>query len=228
MRTTTALLAATVLGLAACGDDDDDGAGGGPTLDAGEVVDAVDNPFLPLAPGSRWVYEGVVDGVAERVVVEVLDERRPVMGIDAVVVLDRAFEDGELVEETYDWFAQDADGNVWYLGEDSHEIDDGVAVSSDGSWEAGVDGARPGIVMLADPREGDEYRQELYPGEAEDMAEVVAVEEDRVVTREWNPLEPGVEEEKTYERGVGLVEEVVTEGGEGGLRLVEHVDGDQA
>ena len=97
------------------------------------------------------------------------------MGISATVVRDTVYVDGELVEDTYDWFAQDNDGNVWYLGEDTHEYEDGVAVNAEGAWEAGVDGALPGIVMPADPAVGDAYRQEYYAGEAEDMGEVLEV-----------------------------------------------------
>ena len=190
-------------------------------LDPADTVDVIDNPFLPLAPGDHFVYEGVVDGVEERIVLDVLDERRQVMGIDAFVVRDQAFEDGELVEDTSDWFVQDTDGNVWYLGEESFDIEDGERVLSDGSWESGVDGALPGIIMLADPQVGDVYRQEWYPDHAMDAAEVTEASADRIVTREQNPLEPEGVEDKVYERGVGLVEEIVVRGGEGSVRLVE-------
>ena len=118
-----------------------------PSIDPANFVDVVDNLYFPLSPGSRWVYEGESDGVAERIEVEVLDERRDIMGISAVVVRDTVYVDGELAEDTYDWYAQDTDGNVWYLGEATQEFDDGE-VSDAGSWEYGVDGALPGIVML--------------------------------------------------------------------------------
>ena len=159
------------------------------------------------------MYEGEVDGELERIEVEVLEERREVFGVQATVVRDRVFVDGELQEDTQDWYAQDADGNVWYLGEETAEYEDGEVVSTEGSWEAGVDGALPGVVMLADPRPGDAYRQEFYEGEAEDLAEVLRVGqpaavvagvfEDVVTIREWNPLEPASSRRSTSPRASG-------------------------
>jgi hypothetical protein len=192
-----------------------------PRFDAARFVDVVDNPFLPLPAGARWVYEGG----DERTEVVVTDRRRDVAGVSAVVVRDTVRVDGEITEDTYDWFAQDRDGNVWYLGEDTTEYEHGTAVSTEGSWEAGVDGARPGIVMPARPRAGMAYRQEYLKGEAEDLAEIVRVGAFEVVTREWNPLEPKVVEEKHYTRGVGLEVEVTTRGGRGRTQLVEFAGG---
>lgn len=204
-------------------------------IDPDDFVVDIDNPYLPLQPGTRWVYEGVEDGETERVEVEVTTDRRDVMGISAIVVRDTVYEDGELIEDTYDWFAQDVDGNVWYLGEDSREFEDGEQVSTEGSWEAGVDGALPGIVMLADPEVGEAYRQEFYEDEAEDMAEVDEVAasatvpagafDDVVIIREWNPLEPDVVEDKYYAPGVGAVLEVKVEGGDGRVELIEFIAG---
>ena len=151
--------------------DPGDGGAYAPLIDPAEFVDVIDNPYFPLSPGSRWVYEGGSDERAQRIEVEVLAERRDIMGISAVVVHDTAYVDGEIVEDTYDWYAQDRDGNVWYLGEATQAFDGGD-VSDAGSWEYGVDGALPGIVMPANPTVGDAYRQEYYPGEAEDMGEV--------------------------------------------------------
>jgi len=217
--------------VAACGGGGaviDPGDGGDYTvsLDPADFVAKIDNPWFPLVPGSRWVYEG--DG--ERVEVVVTDETRQILGITATVVRDTVSMDGELVEDTFDWFAQDRAGNVWYLGEDSTEYENGEAVSTAGSWEAGVDGAMPGIVMPADPSVGDAYRQEFFAGEAEDMAEVLRTGEVAtvaygsyegvMVTKEWTPLEPDVVEEKHYARGVGLVLEVKVAGGEGMVELV--------
>jgi hypothetical protein len=214
--------------------DPGDGGHYRPTLSAADAVDVIDNPYLPLLPGASWAYEGVVDGERERVEVVVTGERREVMGIAAVVVHDTAYADGEVVEETDDWYAQDRAGTVWYLGEATVSYDGG-APSDEGSWEAGVGGALPGVAMPADPAVGDAYRQEYLPGEAEDMGEVVAVGrradvaagryDDVVVTRDWTPLEPDVVEEKEYAPGVGLVRESTVAGGEGGLELVEHVGG---
>ena len=230
-------------GAVGCGDDGD----ADPVIDPGDdgdyvvdidpadFVEDIDNPYLPLLPGTRWVYEGIDDGETERVEVEVTDERRDVMGISAVVVRDVVYEDDELVEDTSDWFAQDTSGNVWYLGEDSREFEDGELVSTEGSWEAGVDGALPGIVMLAEPEVGVAYRQEFYEDEAEDMAEVRAAGasetvpagtfDDLVVIREWNPLEPDVVEDKYHAPGVGVVLEVKVEGGDGRVELIEFSSG---
>jgi hypothetical protein len=212
--------------------DPGDGGEYAPSLDAADFVDGVDNRYFPLVPGTRWVYEGRTDEGTERIVVEVLAERKDVMGIPAVVVRDTVSLDGELVEDTDDWYAQDRDGNVWYLGETTAEYDRGRVVSTAGSWEAGRDGAYPGIVMEAEPRVGDAYRQEYDPGEAEDLAEVVRTGarervpwgefDDVVVTEEWNPLSPKVVERKYYAPGVGQVSEEVVRGGSERMALVEH------
>jgi hypothetical protein len=204
-------------------------------LTPADFVTGIDNPLMPLTPGSRWVYEGEDNGEVERIEVVVTDETRQVMGITATVVRDTVTIDGELVEDTFDWFAQDTEGNVWYLGEESKEYEDGEVVSTAGSWEAGVDGALPGVIMWAHPEVGDRYRQEYYPGEAEDMAEVVktgasesvphGAYDDLVVIAEWNPLDPGVTEEKYYAAGVGVILEVVTAGGTGRVELVEYTPG---
>jgi hypothetical protein len=210
--------------------DPGDGGDYAPVIDPADFVTQIDNPYMPLRPGSRWVYEGTDDGDDERVEVEVTPERREILGISAVVVRDTVTMDGELVEDTHDWFAQDRDGNVWYLGEETAEYEDGEVVTTEGSWEAGVDGALPGIVMPAAPAVGDAYRQEYYEGEAEDMGQVVRVGQsttvaagrydDVLVTEDWTPLEPEVVEEKSYAPGVGLVLEVKTAGGEGRIELV--------
>ncbi len=129
------------------------------------------------------------------------------------MVDDRAWEGGQLIEKTYDWFAQDKEGTVWYFGEDTKEYENGEVVSTKGSWEAGVDGAKPGIIMQADPKVGQTYRQEYYPGEAEDMAKVLSLDASVTVpygffdhvleTKEWTPLQPVFFEKKYYVRGVG-------------------------
>jgi hypothetical protein len=209
-----------------------DGGNYDPELDPATFVDTITNPYLPFVAGARWVYEGTDEGEAERIEVTVLDERRQVMGISATVVRDTVTVDGELVEDTFDWYAQDAEGTVWYLGEDTKEYEDGEVVSTDGSFEAGVDGALPGIVMPAEPTVGHAYRQEYHPDVAVDLGEVIRVGErttvavgsfeDVVVTRDWNPLEPSVVEEKHYAPGVGLVYETHTRGGEAEVELVRY------
>ena len=145
------------------------------------------------------------------------------------MVHDQVFLEGDLTEDTFDWLAQDVDGNVWYFGEDTTAYDEGKP-TTEGSWEAGVDGAQAGIVMLADPRPGDRYPQEYYKGEAEDRAEVLAVDAkvdvpfgsytDMVKTSDTTPLEPDVEEHKYYAKGVGLVYEENIRGGDDRGRLV--------
>lgn len=202
-----------------------------PEIDSANFVEEIDNPYFPLKPGTTFVYEGETEDGIERNVVFVSYQKKVVMGINTTVVEDRIWENGELVEETFDWYAQDKDGNVWYFGEDSSEYADSEIVSTAGSWEAGVDGAKPGILMEADPQVGDIYYQEYYEGEAEDQAEVIMTAEsvsvsygsydNCLVTREWTALEPDVEENKYYALGIGFVMETVIKGGSGGLELVE-------
>jgi hypothetical protein len=206
-------------------------------LGPGDFTTRIDNPYLPMRPGSRWVYrETDADGTVQRVVVKVTRRTKLLAnGVTARVVRDTVTERGRLVEDTFDWFAQDRAGNVWYLGEDTTEYEDGRPVSKEGSWEAGVDGARPGIVMLARPRPGRGYRQEHAPGEAEDRARVLSLDDqaevpaghftDVLMTKDWNPLEPKVLEYKLYARGVGLVLAVHVSGGGGREELIRYVRG---
>jgi hypothetical protein len=225
--------------IAACGQPErlpiDPGAGGEyrVELDPAAFVATVDNPWLPFRPGSRWVYE---DGSGStRIEVIVTDDTREIMRIKATVVRVTETFDGRVVEDTFDWYAQDDHGNVWYMGEATTASPTGQSPSSAGSWEAGVDGALPGIVMKSDPKVGDAYRQEYYPGRAEDMAEVIRIDESvsvpyqsfdgALVTKEWSPLEPGVVEEKTYAMGIGLVLERHVQGGSAGAELVSFEPG---
>ena len=202
-----------------------------PEIRTGDFVSMIDNPYMPMQPGTTRVYEGTSDGEHEVVKVTVTQQTRQILGITCVVVRDEAWIDGQLHERTFDWFAQDVAGNVWYFGERTAEYEHGEIVSREGSWEAGVDGAKPGIVMLADPLVDAAYRQEFYEGEAEDKARVIALDErvsvpigafgDVLVTEDWTPLEPAVLEHKHYAPGFGVVFERLVEGGDGVLRLVE-------
>jgi hypothetical protein len=182
----------------------------------GDWASSVTNQFYPLVPGTTYQYEGETAEGVETITIEVLEGTRTVNGVVATVVRDQAFLDGELIEDTEDWFAQDLDGNVWYLGEDTKEYENGQVVSTEGSWEWGVDGALPGIVMWADPAAhlNEEYQQEFYEGEAEDRGTVVATDASVTVpdgtftgciqTEDTTPLEPDLLERKTYYPGIGL------------------------
>jgi hypothetical protein len=179
----------------------------------------IDNSFFPMTAGSTFTFDG-----DEHVEVKVLDTQKVILGVPVVVVSDKVFDGDELVEDTLDYYAEDVRGNVWYFGEDTAEYEKGKVTSRAGSWIAGVDGAMPGIVMLAHPQVGDVYRQEYLKGEAEDLAVVTAVSgsitvplgtwsgADVLVTEEWTPLEPGVRERKTYVIGYGVVETRAIEG----------------
>lgn len=196
----------------------------------------VDNPYFPLAPGTTWTYVNESADGTETTIVEVLDETRDVMGVACRVVRDQVFLDDILIEDTHDWFAQDDDGNVWYMGEevDNYNYDDQgnlIDIDHEGAWEAGEDvagvgvTALPGYQMLASPTAGTTYNQEYYAGEAEDMGEVIALDVEVTLTDgttytclqtlDSNPLEPGAEEYKYYAPAVGLVLEEPVDGGEG-------------
>ncbi len=202
-----------------------------PAVNPADFVDIIDNPYFPLIPGTTFFYEGEAENETIRNEVFVTSETRLVMGVNTTIVRDRVWEDDELVEETFDWYAQDKDRNVWYFGEESKDFEDGRLVSTQGSWEAGVNGAQPGILMEGKPQVGDVYRQEYLMGEAEDMAEVLAFNEPVSVeygsfenclrTKEWTPLEPKTEENKYYAAGIGLLLEMQTKGGSERLELVD-------
>lgn len=202
-----------------------------PAINPADFVDVIDNLYFPLIPGTTFFYEGESEDETIRNEVFVTSETRLVMGVNTTVVRDRVWEDDELVEETFDWYAQDIDGNVWYFGEDSKDFEDGKLVSTQGSWEAGVNGAQPGILMEGKPQVGDVYHQEYLMGEAEDMAEVLTLNESVSVeygsfenclrTREWTPLEPINEENKYYAAGIGLLLEMEIKGGSERLELMD-------
>jgi hypothetical protein len=243
LSTAGAVVAAAV--AVGCGSDDSESsnasatetAGSLPTgadhvnLDPAEFTTQIDNPWWPMRPGSRWVYDEVEDGEHLGVEVTVTDETKVVDGIEARVVHDVvSTPGGEPVEVTDDLYAQDSDGNVWYLGEKTAEYENGKPVSTAGSFEAGVDGAEAGVIMPADPKPGLEYREEYYPGEAEDAAKVLSLDEqaevpaghysDTLMTSNFNPLEPKVQEYKLYAEGVGPVLTLHSSGSTGSEELV--------
>ncbi len=207
------------------------------TLDPTEFTTRIDNPYWPMAPGSRWVYRET-DGRGNRqeAVVRVTRRTRTIDRVRARVVRDTVTERGRLVEDTFDWYAQDRAGNVWYLGERTREYEDGRFVGDEGSFEAGVDGAQAGIAMPANPVPGLRYRQEYKKGEAEDRARVLSVTEQAQVpfgrfrrrvllTKDVNPLEPNALEYKLYARGVGPVLVLGVSGGAGREELLSFKPG---
>jgi hypothetical protein len=192
--------------------------GGGsynPKIDPSDFADAIDNRYLPLVPGTTFHYRAQTAAGIELDDVEVTHETRSILGVTCAVVHDAVTLDGDLTEDTIDWYAQDIAGNVWYFGEEAKQYADGVLVGIDGSWMAGVGGALPGIVMEAQPAVGDVYRQEFAIGEAEDMGQVVALGQSVAVpygsytnaleTKEFSALEPGAVENKYYVPDVGFV-----------------------
>ncbi len=186
-----------------------------PTIDPATFTTRISNPYFPLTPGTTLVYEGTRDGLPQHDEVVVTTKTRTVMGVRCVVVEDTVTSNGALVEKTTDWYAQANNGDVWYFGEDTKEYQNGVVSSTHGTWEAGVDGAQPGVVMRGRPRVGDKYRQEYRPGEAEDRGEVLRIDaalsvaagryRNVVMTLDSDPLNPDKNDNKWYAPGVGLV-----------------------
>jgi hypothetical protein len=188
-----------------------------PVLDPANFVPAVDNPYFPLPVGRTLVYRGVKDGQTQTDTVTVTNQKKVILGIPATVVHDVATHDQTVLEQTFDYYAQDKHGTVWYLGEDTtHFLPNGKADTS-GSFQAGVDGAQPGMIMKATPHIPDAYRQECYAGQAEDTAWVVATSgsvrvpygtvRNVLTTLEATQLEPGAYDQKVYGPGIGIVSE---------------------
>jgi hypothetical protein len=241
--------ACSMLALSGCGSDDDDaepsreGADGSSlpqgsepvNLDPADFTTRIDNPYWPMAPESRWVYRETAGGSVERAEVTVTKDTRKVDGITSRVIYDVVTKDGKLVERTYDWYAQDSAGNLWYLGEDTKEYENGEVSTTSGSWEAGVDGAEAGVIMPGKPRVGLAYRQEYYAGEAEDRGRILSLDEkvrvpfgrfDNVLmTEDTAPLAPRLVEHKYYARGVGPVLSVAASGGSERSELVSFTKG---
>jgi hypothetical protein len=199
-------------------------------VDPSRFVAVVDHPFFPLPPGARWVYEGGGEAEGEVDTVVVTSQTKMILGVVCTVVHDEVARNGDPVEITDDYYAQDVDGNVWYFGEATAEYANGAVTGTAGSWEAGRDGAQPGIIMPAAPVVGATYRQEFYAGEAEDVAMAVRTDgaadvpagqfTGALVTEDWTPLEPDIVEHKTYARDVGIVMEELVRGGDETFVLV--------
>jgi len=246
-RTTATVIAATLAAatIGACGGDDESAAepassSGLPQgsehveLDPAEFTTEIDNPYWPMPVGARWSYDETDGKTGEvlHVTVTVTDRTKQIAnGVEARVVHDVVRDErGVPIEVTDDWYAQDAEGNVWYLGEDTAEYENGKVATRAGSFEAGVDGAEAGVIMPANPKPGMAYRQEYYEGEAEDHGAILSTDEKvqvptgyyegALMTKDLVPLEPRVEELKLYARGIGPVLTLSISGGSGREELV--------
>jgi hypothetical protein len=206
-----------------------------PMPPASEFVATIDNRYFPLRPGTTFLYRGQEEG--DRVVdqVDVTNSTKTILGVQATIVVDRVALNGQPSEKTFDWYAQDKHGNVWYLGEAAFDFVHGHWTRADDSWLSGRDGAQPGIIMEAHPKVGDVYAQEHLPGTAMDMAQVLSTHATVSVpygtfshvlkTNECTPLEPGVVDVKYYGRGVGELAEATVQGGSARLVLVSVIHG---
>jgi hypothetical protein len=230
MRTIAAIVGALSLAAAGYAAQAEAGSGGGVCANydphippASHFSKVIDNPYLPLPVGRTFVYRGVENGKKELDRMVVTHRTRQIAGITATVVSDNVYEPPpKLLEKTFDYYAQDDAGNVWYLGEDTREFLHGGKVDTSGSWLAGKNGAKPGLIMEADPQVPDAYRQECLSGEAEDLAWVVARGGARHLLRtlEFSPLEPSIVERKVYRPNVGIISEQQLSGGHETLSLV--------
>jgi hypothetical protein len=204
-------------------------------LNAADFVARIDHPYWPMAPGSKWVVmDKDLAGNTQRIEITVTNKKKRILGIDTTVIHDRVTENGKLVEDTYDWYAQDKRGNLWYFGEDTTAFENGKADKA-GSWQAGVDGAQAGVVIPAEPKVGQSYRQEYYAGQAEAAAKVVAVDkkvevtagkfDDVLMTEDTTRIHPDVLEHKFYAKGVGPVLILGLSGGKAWEELVHFKNG---
>lgn len=186
-----------------------------PVINPANFVSKIDNPHFPLKPGTTFIYEGRTAAGFEHDEFAVTHNTKVILGVTCVEVQDTVFTDGQLTEDTLDWFAQDKDGNVWYFGENTHELEGGLITTVEGTFTAGVNGDKPGIIMKAHPAVGDFYRQEFSLGNAEDFAETISLTESVTVragsysnclkSQETTPLETDLLEHKFYAPGIGNV-----------------------
>ena len=200
-----------------------------PKIDAANFVPTIDNRWFPLEPGTAFHYKGYADKTPQIDDMVVTHKTKKILGVTCTVVRDTVSEHGKPVERTFDWYAQDKQGNVWYMGENALELKNGRLVRASDSWQAGVSGAKPGIIMEGRPKAGDVYRQEYYAPDALDQARVLRSRATEKVpagtytralhTIEWSPVEPQLEA-KIYASGVGEIQEQVVAGGHERFRLV--------
>jgi hypothetical protein len=205
-------------------------------INASDFSTSITNPYWPMKPGDHWVYrETNAEGEVQRNDVVVMKQTKKIMGLDTVIVHDTVKLGGELTEDTYDWYAQDSEGNLWYFGEDTSEYENGKLKTKEGSWEAGKDGALPGIIMPANPQVGMTYREEYYKGHAEDGASIISTDalakvpygrfDHGIQTRNFSGIEPDVIEEKIYAKDVGIVLEITVSGGSDRSELMSFTSG---
>jgi hypothetical protein len=201
-----------------------------PSINPANFVARIDNRYFPLKPGTHFHYRGFKGTTPQTDHMVVTRRTKMILGIKATVVRDTVSQHGKPIERTFDWYAQDRRGNVWYMGEDSLELHHGRFVKASDSWKSGVDGAKPGIIVEAHPRQGDTYRQEFFPpGGALDQAHVLGHRGSLrvpdgtfghpLVTVEWSPVEPQLEK-KVYAAGVGEIKEHIVEGGHEAFELI--------
>lgn len=200
------------------------------SVNPANFVAGIDNPYYPLTPGKRFRYEGESTDGHETNIVVVTNQTYNILGVACTVVEDTVLVDGDLIEATTDWFAQDTDGSVWYMGEASRSFENGHLASTEGSWEAGKNGALPGVIMVGSPKPGGPYRQEFEAGTAEDRGQIIATDAKVTVpygtfthcieTEEWSDIEPGIVEYKFYAKNVGVVRSVSVVGEEDDSKLV--------
>jgi hypothetical protein len=202
-------------------------------LDPADFSADITNPYWPMKPGMRWIYRGIEEGESSQdiVIVATTTTKKLANGITARVVRDTARSKGQIVEDTVDWYAQDTQGNIWYMGEQTAEFENGKVVSRAGSWEAGKDGAMPGIMIPAQPEVGQKYRQEYKKGDAEDNGQVLALNnlveveagqyKSALVTMDTSTLEPDVVEFKFYAPKVGPLLALDISGGAAREELVK-------
>ncbi|MEN3271554.1 MAG: hypothetical protein V7636_315 [Actinomycetota bacterium] len=212
------------------------GASYHPEINPAKFSAVVDNPWFPLKPGSTYVYEGTKDAKLARDVYAVTRNVTVIDGVRCVEVDDRLYLDGTLEEKTTDFYTQDADGNVWYFGEATAELDEqGRVTTTEGSWRAGEHGAQPGLFMEASPVVGHAHRQEYDPGNAEDQFEILdldtsvavplATYQHALLTKETTALEPDVVDHKYYVKGIGEVAEITVKGPTETSKLVSWTKG---
>lgn len=204
-----------------------------PAIDPANFVTTIDNRYFPLQPGTAFHYKGLAeDGKTPQTDNEVVtDQTKMILGVRCTAVRDTVSSHGHPIERTFDFYAEDSSGNVWYMGEDARDLHNGRFVKAKDSWQSGVNGAQPGIIMPGSPQQGDAYRQEYYPGHAMDQSRVIGSGrhvtvpagsyKNALFTEETAPsVDPGVAERKWNVAGIGVVREKVVSGNHERLWLV--------